>query len=138
MTYFSPELFIKGSNNIFTFGSNMAGRHGAGAAKFAIEHCGAIYGQGFGLQGNAYALPTKNEFIRTMPLEQIALYVHEFLTFAKANPQLAFYVTAVGTGLAGYSDLQIAPMFANAPVNCVLPEKWKILENKDIILLDKE
>lgn len=137
MTYFKKELFTTGSNNIFVFGSNLAGRHGAGAAKFAVKFCGAQYGYGYGLQGNSYAIPTKNEFIQSLPLDIIAQHIRQFLWFATENPQLAFYVTAVGTGLAGYTDMQIAPIFADSPRNCVLPDLWKVTENKDIILLDK-
>jgi hypothetical protein len=136
MPHFSKELFTTGSNNIFVFGSNTAGRHGAGAAKFAIDYCGAKYGTGFGLEGNSFGIPTKDDNINTLPLIHIEQFVKQFILFAHQNPQLTFYITAIGTGLAGYTDVQIAPMFADAPPNCVLPSKWKILE-KDTILLDK-
>jgi hypothetical protein len=109
---------------IFVFGSNLAGVHGAGAAKFAREHHGAIYGKGIGLQGNSYAIPTKDLNIETLHLETIKLYVFDFLTFASQHPELQFNVTRIGCGLAGYKDKDIAPMFAGAPNNCLLPTEW--------------
>lgn len=110
---------------IFVFGSNLAGRHGAGAALHArIEH-GAIYGQGDGLQGNSYAIPTKDGNIETLPLSEIKQYVEEFKTFATNHPELSFFVTRIGCGLAGYTDEQIAPMFKGSPSNCQLPEGWE-------------
>ncbi|HTU17552.1 MAG TPA: hypothetical protein VMG10_05765 [Gemmataceae bacterium] len=99
---------------IFVFGSNLAGRHGKGAALYARQHHGAIYGQGVGLQGSSYAIPTKDEHIRTLPLERIAEYVEEFKALARAYPDLTFQVTAIGCGLAGYKPHQIAPMFAGS------------------------
>lgn len=109
---------------IFVFGSNLAGRHGAGAARFALENHGVIWGQGTGLQGNSYAIPTKDEWLNVRPLQLIELYVEEFLEFARNNPDLKFNVTAIGTGLAGYSISQIAPMFRNAPPNCKFFYNW--------------
>jgi len=113
------------SKPIFVFGSNLAGRHGAGAALYARQYCGAIYGQGVGLQGNSWAIPTKDYQLRTLPLSEIAGYVAAFLTQAEAlYPHLTFEVTRIGCGLAGYRDDQIAPFFANAPKNCILPPAW--------------
>lgn len=112
-------------NAIFVFGSNLAGRHGAGAALFARQHHGAVYGCGEGLQGNAYAIPTKNARLQTFSLGSIAAHVATFLDFALTHPELTFNVTRIGCGLAGYTDAQIAPMFADAPANCVLPEGWR-------------
>ena len=110
---------------IFVFGSNLAGRHGAGAALFARQKHGAIYGQGIGLQGNSYALPTKNMYIRTLPLQEIKKHVDVFIQFAKDNYEMVFQVTRIGCGLAGYSETQIAPMFKDAPMNCILPDGWR-------------
>lgn len=110
---------------IFVFGSNLAGRHGKGAALHARQHYGAKYGVGVGLTGNAYAIPTKDERIRTLPLDIIAKHVHEFIAFAQKRTDLEFQVTRIGCGLAGYSDAQIAPMFADAPLNCHLPDGWR-------------
>jgi hypothetical protein len=112
---------------IFVFGSNLAGRHGKGAALHARQHCGAIYGQGIGLQGNSYAIPTKDAHLRALPLERIRAYVEDFKSFATTNPDLKFEVTAIGCGLAGYKPEQIAPMFKDAPVNCVLPDSFRTI-----------
>jgi hypothetical protein len=110
---------------IFVFGSNLAGRHGKGAALTAFKRYGAIYGQGIGLQGNSYAIPTKDENIKTLPLNKIKRYVEQFIKFATLNPDMRFKVTAIGTGLAGYDETEIAPMFVNAPDNCILPVGWR-------------
>jgi hypothetical protein len=111
--------------NIFDFGSNLAGRHGAGAAVTAREVYGAVYGEGVGRTGNAYALPTKDERLRTLPLTRIRTYVQNFLTYARQHPELTFTVTRVGCGLAGYTDDEIAPMFIGAPSNCQMPRGWR-------------
>ena len=107
---------------IFVFGSNLAGRHGKGAALYAREHHGAVYGQGIGLQGSSYAVPTKDARIRTLPLDQIRRYVDDFKAFAASRTDLVFQVTAIGCGLAGYTPADIAPLFRGAPRNCTLPE----------------
>lgn len=109
---------------VFVFGSNLAGRHGAGAALWARENKGAIYGQGVGMQGDSYAIPTKDEHLETLPLDVIGAHVEQFLIFAENHPELKFQVTRVGCGLAGYNDDDIAPMFDGAPPNCVLPDGW--------------
>lgn len=106
---------------IFVFGSNLAGRHGKGAALFALKHRGAIYGRGEGLQGHSYAIPTKDGRLKTLHTEEIARHVAKFIEFATANPSLHFEVTAIGCGLAGYDPSQIAPLFQGAPPNCSLP-----------------
>jgi hypothetical protein len=116
--------------NIFVFGSNLAGRHGKGAALTAFREHGAIYGQGMGLQGNSYAIPTKDEDLKTLPLNKIKKYVEMFIRFAELNPELHFTVTRIGCGLAGYEDADISPMFANAPMNCVLPAGWRTYVNR--------
>lgn len=110
---------------IFVFGSNLAGRHGAGAALFARQYHGAIYGQGVGRQGESYAIPTKDSDLRTLPLREIKTYVLAFLDYAREHSELKFQVTRVGCGLAGYTDGDISPMFKGAPDNCVLPEGWR-------------
>jgi len=110
--------------SVFVFGSNLAGRHGKGAALYARQEHGAIYGVGKGLQGNSYAIPTKDENLKTLPLSEIKQYVKEFIIFAEEHPNLTFNVTRIGCGLAGYKDENIAPMFKNSPRNCNLPEGW--------------
>lgn len=109
---------------IFVFGSNLAGRHGKGSALEAVRTYGAIYGQGEGLQGNSYAIPTKDHKLKKMPLELIRYHVMVFLQFARANPQMVFKVVAIGCGLAGYKPAQIAPMFDYAPDNVHLPYEF--------------
>ena len=121
---------ILGMNEIFVFGSNLAGIHGAGAALFAQKNHGATYVKnvtakwgvvgknGVGMQGTAYAIPTKDEWIKTLPIESIAPYVKEFVEFAKANTAtMNFNVARVGCGLAGYKEADIAPLFEGSPSN---------------------
>ena len=109
---------------IFVFGSNLAGIHGAGAAKTAREVYGAKLRVGEGRTGDAYALPTKDTVLRSRPLEDIKDSVDIFIEYARANQDLTFVVTRVGCGLAGYKEDQIAPMFESAPSNCILPPGW--------------
>jgi hypothetical protein len=109
---------------IFVFGSNLAGIHGAGAARYARLHHGAIMRQGIGLQGQSYGIPTKDLNIKPLSLTEIAKYVTQFLEFAEAHPEMTFNVSRIGCGLAGYVDEQIAPMFKGAPDNCALPLEW--------------
>lgn len=106
---------------IFVFGSNLAGRHGAGAALFAKNNYGAVYGQGEGLQGCSYGIPTKDLKIKTLPLEDVKKHVDKFIEFATLHPELTFQLTPIGCGLAGYKPEQIAPMFEKVPENVILP-----------------
>lgn len=101
------------SNEIFVFGSNLAGKHGKGGAKNALKW-GAKYGVGMGLSGNTYAIPTKDYNINTLPLTSITEYVKTFIDFTILNPQYTFLVTEIGCGLAGYKVNDIAPMFKSA------------------------
>lgn len=109
---------------IFVFGSNLAGVHGAGAALYARKHHGAINGIGIGLQGSSYGIPTKDARIKTLPLHEIRTYVEDFLFFASHHPEWRFMMTRIGCGLAGYTDKDIAPMFAKVPSNIILPPEW--------------
>ena len=115
------------SNEIFVFGSNLAGRHGKGAAMDAFKEYGAVYGVGVGLMGSSYAIPTKGFKVEVLLLEVISTYVEQFKKFAAENPQYTFKVTRIGCGLAGYNDSQIAPMFKDSPPNCTLPEGWRTI-----------
>lgn len=110
---------------IFVFGSNLAGRHGKGAALFARQERGAVYGVGIGRRGNSYAIPTKDERIKTLPIPTIKWYVDRFITYASTYRMEQFEVTRIGCGLASYTDTQIAPLFAKAPANCELPAGWR-------------
>ncbi len=85
---------------------------------------GAIYGQGVGLQGNSYAIPTKDWKLRSLPLEDIEVYVSKFILFAKNNLEKEFIVTPIGCGLAGYSFKQIAPFFKGCSANVKLPQEF--------------
>lgn len=98
-----------GRNEIFVFGSNLAGAHGGGAARIAADRFGAIMGQGVGLQGQSYAIPTMQGGVNT-----IKPYVDEFIAFAKQHPELTFLVTKIGCGIAGFTPDEIAPLFAGA------------------------
>jgi hypothetical protein len=112
-------------NEIFVFGSNLEGEHGGGAARTAREKFGAIWGQGTGLQGQSYGIPTMHGGV-----EEIYPHVDEFIHFAMAHPELIFLVTRVGCGIAGFHDSEIAPLFAGAKdiPNIHLPESfWNIL-----------
>ena len=112
------------TNPIFVFGSNLAGRHGKGAALWARLHRGAEYGVGVGPTGRAYAIPTKDRQLQTLSLPSIQRYVTQFLVYAESRPDLDFQVTPIGCGLAGYKPDQIAPMFLGAPANCKLPPEF--------------
>lgn len=113
-----------GTGEIFVFGSNEAGRHGKGAAKFARLYRGAVYGQGEGLQGQSYAIPTKTGDLKVLPLVLIAAAIERFRRFAASRPDLVFEVTPVGCGHAGYHPNQIAVMFKDCPANCRLPAEF--------------
>lgn len=109
---------------IFVFGSNLAGRHGKGAALCAKKYWGAVYGQAEGLQGNSYGIATKNSKLVVRTLSEIRGSVQEFLDFAAVNDDQYFMVTRIGCGHAGYTDEQIGPMFKNATENVFLPKGW--------------
>ena len=108
-------------NEIFVFGSNLGGMHGGGAARAAYNRFGAVWGQGVGLQGQSYAIPTMQGGVET-----IKPYVDEFIEFAQTHPELKFFVTRIGCGIAGFRDEQIAPLFAAAidKENIILPKEF--------------
>ena len=110
-------------NEIFVFGSNLAGMHGGGAARVALNRFGAIWGKGVGIQGRSYAIPTMQGGVET-----IRPYVDEFIEFAKDHPEKRFLVTRIGCGIAGFTDKQIAPLFkAAVPLEnvCLPREFWR-------------
>lgn len=118
-------------NEIFTFGSNLAGRHFAGAANLARLKFGALVGVGMGFQNRSYALPTKDYQIQTLPLNEIQEHVDDYIDFVKRNPYLIFLTTKIGCGLASLRIEDIAPMFQKAKEieNIHLPrEFWYYLE----------
>lgn len=113
---------------IFVFGSNLSGIHGAGAARVAREQFGAEPGIGSGFTGTSYAIPTKSKGIqRTLTLEEIRPYIEFFVktTISEDGCMLDFFVTRVGCGLAGYEDHEIAPLFRGAGPNCNFPDQWR-------------
>jgi len=107
------------ANEVFVFGSNAAGLHGGGAARFAFENFGAVWGQGRGLHGQTYAIDTMSG------LDVLRDNVRDFVGFAAAHPELRFLVTEVGCGIAGYTPEQVAPLFAGSTKNVVLPESFR-------------
>lgn len=109
---------------IFVFGANKAGRHGAGSAKEAVMNWGAVYGQGEGRQGYSYGIPTKDEKLKVLPLDEIQTSVNYFIQYANEHPELEFILCKIGCGLAGYREEQIAPMFKNSPNNVIKPKGW--------------
>ena len=109
------------ADEVFVFGSNLAGMHGGGAAYVAFRQFGAVMGCGVGLRGRSYAIPTMQGGVET-----IRPYVNDFIAFAKEHPGLFFYVTRIGCGIAGFRDNEIAPLFSeavNVP-NICLPERF--------------
>lgn len=119
--------YIKELNDheIFVFGSNLAGIHGGGAARIAYEHFGAVWGQGVGLQGQCYAIPTMQGGVDT-----IVPYVKEFIRYAGNHKNLRFLVTRIGCGIAGFADAEIAPLFKSVKdmENVSLPVSfWTII-----------
>ena len=119
---FTPVLITELTDDeVFVFGSNLAGQHGGGAARIAYENFGAEWGVGVGLTGQSYAIPTMQGGVET-----IRPYVDDFIAFAKAHQELFFYVTRIGCGIAGFRDRDIAPLFADAVgvENICLPESF--------------
>ena len=119
---YTPERINKlEPNQIFVFGSNLEGHHAGGAARLAHDRFGAIWGQGVGLQGQSYAIPTMHGGVET-----IKPYVDEFIKFAKAHKEYIFLVTRIGCGIAGFKDSQIAPLFRDAMGcdNIALPREF--------------
>ena len=112
--------------NIFVFGALEAGRHGKGSALYAKKKHGAIYGQGFGLQGDSFGIPTKDSNLRVLNLERIEVYVEAFLEFAKRNPTWLFHVVPFGTQLACYNRGQTGGILRKhgLPDNVVLTHHW--------------
>lgn len=110
---------------VFVFGSNLAGRHGKGSALEAARNHGARHGQGWGRQGNSYAIPTKGMHLEILHSTDIARFVKVFLDYAGENWTDTFNVVAIGCGLAGYNPDIIGPMFKGAPSNVKLPPEFE-------------
>ena len=119
---YTPEFITElAEDEVFVFGSNLAGMHGGGAAATAHRCFGAVWGKGVGLQGRSYAIPTMQGGVKT-----VKPYVDEFIEFAKSHPELRFLVTKIGCGIAGFREEQIAPLFAEAidVKNIILPRDF--------------
>ena len=119
---FTPERISQlKPNEIFVFGSNLAGAHGGGAARLAYDRFGAVWGQGVGLQGQSYGIPTMHGGV-----DVIKPYVDEFVAFAKQHPEMKFFVTKIGCGIAGFTIEKMAPLFADAvdAENVILPREF--------------
>lgn len=117
----SERIMTLKPNEIFVFGSNLGGYHGGGAARIAMDRFGAVWGQGVGLQGQCYAIPTMQGGVET-----IKPYVDEFIAFAEQHPEYKFLVTRIGCGIAGFADEEIAPLFQEAlnVENIILPREF--------------
>ena len=116
--YTNPWISQLADNEVFVFGSNLAGMHGGGAARVAHQRFGAVMGQGVGLQGQSYAIPTMQGGVET-----IRPYVDEFIRFAAEHPDMKFLVTPIGCGIAGFTAREMGPLFAAAVEvdNIILP-----------------
>lgn len=112
-------------NEIFVFGSNLAGNHISGAAKQAKEWFGAEDGIGEGLTGKCYAFPTLDEQFTQRYDEDLRESRDRFFATARALPEKKFFLTAVGTGIAGFSIEEMKSLFVNAPENIKLPQEFK-------------
>lgn len=124
----SPRITELQPGEIFVFGSNLEGHHGGGAALLAWKKWGAIWGQGAGLQGQTYGIPTMHG-----GPDRIKPYVDEFISFARQHPELTFLVTEIGCGIAGFRPAEITPLFRDAVdvENIHLPQRfWEVLNTK--------
>ena len=122
---FTPDkIRTLAPGEIFVFGSNLQGHHGGGAASFAFRHFGAVWGEGVGLHGQTYAIPTMQGGVET-----IRPYVNQFVRFAREHPELRFLVTQVGCGIAGFRPKNIAPLFSAAVEveNIILPREFVLV-----------
>ena len=119
---YTPERISElKDNEIFVFGSNLAGAHGGGAAWLAFKQFGAVWGEGVGMYGQTYAIPTMQGGVKT-----IEPYVDKFCEYVWCHPELTFLVTRIGCGIAGFKDEEIAPLFADLidTDNVSLPQQW--------------
>ena len=125
---YTPERISElKENEIFVFGSNLAGAHGGGAARLAYNRFGAVWSEGVGMYGQTYAIPTMQGGVET-----IKPYVDAFIRFAKEHSRLTFLVTRIGCGIAGFRDEEIAPLFKEAEdiTNIILPKEFVELIQK--------
>lgn len=121
---YHEDMTAAPKESVFVFGSNLAGFHGAGAAWAARQYYGAELGVGEGPTGRAYAIPTKDARIVTLPIAEVEKAIRRFVLYTRHHPEKNFFVTRIGCGLAGYRDEQIAPKFKGA-INCSFANEWK-------------
>jgi hypothetical protein len=132
------------TGQVFVFGSNLAGRHGLGAAKFAREYLGVPGGTAnavgwLGRNRSSYGIATKDAFLGVLGLEDIAVQVTVFLRIAEAASDREFFLTRVGCGLAGYADEDIAPLFNPLPPNCSITTRWaRLLPARGAALIESD
>lgn len=112
-------------DQVFVFGSNLAGLHRGGAAKTAKENFGALQGVGRGWSGQSFAIPTLNEHFQPMPLSQIEYYLQDFKLYTRNHPKITYFITAIGCGGAGYHPKDIAPLFKDISDNVILPIRFQ-------------
>jgi len=127
MEYTPENIKELKANEVFVFGSNESGIHGAGAARIAFEEFGAKWGQGLGHTGQSFALPTKDWNVNKLSIGVVGLYIGRFLAYAKSKPKLKFLVTKVGCGLAGFTTGEIGIAFhawGDIPANVILPKEF--------------
>lgn len=126
MRKFHEDGTLPEKGEIWVFGSNLAGRHGAGAAQVAHEQFEYPMGLGIGPHGRCYAIPTKDHQLNVLPLHQIREWVNHFIWYTAQHEETEFWVTAIGCGYAGYKPAEIAPLFGIAPLrNCNFPDTWQ-------------
>lgn len=115
-------------NSVFVFGSNLAGRHGAGSARAALDHYGAELGVYYGPTGAAFAVPTVDTAIEKLPIEVVEMYVRKLIQHSLEHADTVFFVTRIGCGIAGFTDEQIAAIFNRRGLsfpNFDFPIEWK-------------
>jgi hypothetical protein len=121
----TPErITVIDSNEIFVFGSNLAGRHAGGAAFDAANRFGAVEGVGEGLTGECYAFPTLKGDLSKIEYDDMICIADTFYRCVDAHPELTFLLTRVGTGIAGHSAKDMKNLFIRKRDNLVLPEGW--------------
>lgn len=111
-------------NQVFVFGSNLAGKHGGGAARQALESFGAKLGNGRGMQGQSWALPTLGFNFEKLSLDEIEENLNDLKEYAQHNPNTEFLLTKIGCGIANFEVSEIAQLCSNMPSNVILPKEF--------------
>ena len=130
MRQFTPENITElKPNEVFVFGSNMAGNHAGGAARTAVEKFGAVMGQAEGLQGQSYAIPTLDKDMNKVTPEQLQASLERLAEYARVNSSTTFYLTKIGCGIAGFTEEEVIRLLNNVdmPGNIVIPEDFNVV-----------